>query len=260
MTKTKIEWADYTFNPITGCLRGCEYCYARGIARRFAKDERYTPVDNYTNKRVTISGKICEFGVVHNPLDEKRMSPYPYGFDPTFHRYRLGEPAKVKKPQTIFVGSMTDMFGGWVPDEWIKAVFEACEAAPWHRYLFLTKNSSRYTELWQKGIIQPRHDNIWLGSTRTAERDEYFFSIWCNTFISIEPIQERVCIKAATVNRFIDFVIVGAETGNRKGKVMPKREWIESIAEQCRDANVPLFMKNSLRGLMGEDFVQETAW
>ena len=74
-------------------------------------------------------------------LDGKTTNaPYPFGFKPTFHRYRLNQPMRWTKPRDIFVCSMADLFGEWVPTEWISAVIEACKAAPQHRYLFLTKN------------------------------------------------------------------------------------------------------------------------
>ncbi|MCL2461960.1 MAG: phage Gp37/Gp68 family protein, partial [Defluviitaleaceae bacterium] len=96
-------------------------------------------------------------------------APYPFYFKPTFHRYRLGEPARMKKPKNIFVCSMADMFGDWVPDEWIKAVFEACEAIPRHRYLFLTKNPARYKALAMAGklpVLEGQDETV------TAEKSE----------------------------------------------------------------------------------------
>ena len=252
MNNTKIEYCDMTFNPITGCLCNCPYCYARGIAKRFEGHTCPTIdyYDSYNDEPL--------YWVI-NKLYKKAKSgkmiadTFPFGFSPTFHEYRLGEPAKVKKPQTIFVGSMTDLFHDAIPDEWIKAVFEACKAAPQHRYLFLSKNPSRYEQY-------DRHmpNNMWFGWTQTKPREVMQFTThhsW-NVFVSIEPIQEEFKVFHSNV----EWVIIGAETGNRKGKVTPKREWIENIAAQCRAANVPLFMKNSLRGIMGDAFVQETPW
>lgn len=172
MTKTKIEWCDTTWNPVTGCLQGCKYCYARGIAKRFGRywsegalrhlgsDGGIHELDIPLNRHT--SGKNrC------NPVHDVQ-APYPYEFDPTLHRYLLDKPQKMKRPQTIFVGSMTDLFGAWVPDSWIKEVFEACNAAPQHRYLFLTKNPQRYVELDKKGLL-PRGDSYWYGSTTPSQ-------------------------------------------------------------------------------------------
>ena len=274
MNKSKIEWCDMTFNPITGCLRGCDYCYARGIAQRFGG---WTLPHGLTLHE-PLDG---ETGILDMPLEVLRKTgnwqkaPFPYDFTPTFYRYRLNEPTSVKKPQTIFVGSMTDLFGYWVPDEWIKAVFEACAAAPWHRYLFLTKNPSRhdytlsYYLPWNVDYGElVNSSNMWFGFTaenqttfdmRCAEQDFYVHPHY-NSYVSLEPLQSEIELDALGRNYGIGWVIAGAESGNRKGKIIPKHEWIESIAEQCRAANVPLFMKNSLRGLMGDAFVQETPW
>ena len=80
-------------------------------------------------------------------------APYPFGFTPTFHRYRLGDPARKQRPRNIFVCSMADLFGAWVPTKWIVEVLDACLAAPQHNYLFLTKNPRRYTELDELALL-----------------------------------------------------------------------------------------------------------
>jgi len=181
---------------------------------------------------------------------------YPHGFDPTFHKYRLEEPTKIKKPQNTFVCSMADLFGEWVPDEWIEEVFEACGKAPQHRYLFLTKNPGRYIKLEGKEIL-PKGNNFWYGSTIVNEISEYFYSGSHNTFISIEPIsgafQKCLILEAK-------WVIVGAETGNRKGRTIPKREWIEGVLENCRKHGVPIFMKNNLLDIWQEALMQDYPW
>jgi protein gp37 len=183
-------------------------------------------------------------------------APYPFGFVPTFHRYRLREPEATKTPKTVFVGSMTDLFGDWVPDEWIQEVFAACAAAPQHRYLFLTKNPERYVMMGELGLL-PEHKNFWYGTTVTDDEAPLFWSELHNTFLSIEPILAPFI---GSVRNKADWVIIGAETGNRKGKVIPRREWIDNIVANCREAGIPVFMKESLRGLMGSEFVQEYPW
>jgi len=136
---TKIDWCDATWNPVTGCYHRCEYCYARRIAERFGcatiaiYDEDGYVVDGF----VTCADGTChEMEHPYEDCGKGRIAPYPYEFDPTFHRYKLDEPQHWKKPHTIFVCSMADLFGEWVPDEWIEQVFKACEAAPQHRYMF----------------------------------------------------------------------------------------------------------------------------
>ena len=254
MNKTKIDWCDYSWNPVTGCLHGCEYCYARRIANRFGGN--LLEWSKYVNKNgiYEIDMPVCD------EISE-RIIPYPYRFEPTFHKYRLDEPTKKVKGVNIFVCSMADLFGEWVPAEWIEAVFEACKKAPQHRYLFLTKNFKRASDF-------KFHDNWWIGKTITNNDNARFAEgdPWnidgihrANQFLSIEPIHGEISYLKYYLHSF-KWVIVGAETGNRKGKVIPKKEWIMDIKEQCNNAKVPIFMKESLKELMGEDFIQEFPW
>lgn len=258
-SNTKIDWADATWNPVTGCLHGCEYCYARGIAQRFGKC------------KIRDLPKSSAFADLEEPYrtGEGRINPYPYEFLPTFHRYRLNEPQHWKKPRNIFVCSMADLFGDWVPDEWIKQVFEACEAAPQHRYLFLTKNPDRYKELYEKGIMPTGVNawNKWFGCTITKPANPFFYNdlygngIDHNGFLSIEPIHEDFEPMQFDPDELgVKWIIVGAETGTRKGKIIPEREWIEHIVQTCNASGIPIFMKESLRDLMGDDFRQEFPW
>ena len=242
MEKTKIDWCDSTWNPVTGCLHGCEYCYAKGIAKRFScGGEKWSD-----NETFVLENKLY-------PDDESdRSSPYPYGFMPTFHKYRLDE-YKNKKGRNIFVCSMADLFGDWVPDEWIAEVFEACEKAPQHNYLFLTKNPKRYEKV--LGRYMP--PNMWFGWSQTGpmgNKCDFTTHHSVRTFISIEPLLEP--FKEFHI-RGVDWVIIGAETGRRKDKVVPERKWIEDIVNECRKADIPVFMKSSLSEVWGEPLVQE---
>ena len=254
MRKTKIEWCDMTWNPVTGCQHDCEYCYAQGIARRFGTLKRC--VIHLANP---VAGIIVENGKPIISINERiKREPFPYNFLPTFHRYRLDEPAKIKKPQSIFVCSMADLFGEWVPDEWINAVFEACMKAPQHRYLFLTKNPSRYYEVLSINKIEAP-ENFWFGTTIENDDMQYFMDFKHSSFISMEPLQGNFEFDN-DITRYTDWVIVGAETGSRKGKVIPKKEWVENIVNYCRQKNIPVFLKNSLRDIWKEPLVQEYPW
>lgn len=247
MNKTKIEWCDYTWNPVTGCLHGCDYCYARKFAKRFGIDGSAPGV-----LRVSFNPKYP--GVWEQY--EKPKNPFPHIFKPTFHRYRLDEPQKIKIPSKIFVCSMADLFEDWVPDEWIEEVFKACEKAPQHQYLFLTKNYNRYMQIINSGLITVR-DNYWFGTTITTPQGEvYRRGDGINTFVSIEPILERFN-GCRDLSLLPDWVIIGAETGNRKGKVIPEKRWVDNIVTACKEADIPVFMKNSLKEIMGDDFIQE---
>lgn len=243
--KTKIDWCDSTWSPVTGCLRNCEYCYARKIANRFSM-QILTGHDHLY---------ICDEPVKR---ENGSVCPYPFGFDPTFHIRKLGEPQKWKQPKNIFVCSMADLFGDWVPTRWIADVFNACKAAPQHRYLFLTKNPKRYFELNRDGLL-PNDDNLWYGTTLTTPIFPLFLSDIHNTFISFEPLLEEIVIERMDLSYF-NWVIIGAETGNRKGKVIPEKKWITGIVNECNILETPVFMKESLRGIMGEDFLQEFPW
>lgn len=209
MNKSKIEWCDSTWNPVTGCLHKCPYCYAKKIAKRFGEHKE---------------GQ----GIIE--LHWKRENPYPYDFYPTFHKYRLDEPARKTRPRKIFVCSMADLFGDWVPDEWIQEVFETCKKAPQHKYLFLTKNPKRLCELANTDKL-PANNNFWYGSTVTSKNSlRYPGRFKDNTFLSIEPLLEPLDAGLGSFGK-VKWIIIGAETGNRKDKIMPKREWVENIVE-----------------------------
>lgn len=251
MDKTKIEWCDSTWNPVTGCYHGCEYCYARGITTRFGTFMR---IDGNDIKVINPETNTPCVEVAY-----KTINPYPEKFTPTFHRYRIGE-YKNKKSRNIFVCSMADLFGAWIPDEWIKEVFEACVIAPQHNYLFLTKNPERYISLDMSGKL-PHGENMWYGMTvsnnEQAEKANIILEDMteaAGAFLSIEPILEEVAAKLEdAIANFTDWVIIGAETGNRKNKVIPEREWIEKIVVECDKFNVPVFMKESLVSIIGEE-------
>ena len=275
-TKTKIDWCDATWNPVTGCLHDCEYCYAKRIANRFAgyDDKKYPKgLDSLLDTQLCVS-----LGKPMRKADGK-AAPYPFGFAPTFHRYRLNQPSRWSEPRTIFVCSMADLFGDWVPDEWIQEVVAACDAAPQHRYLFLTKNPSRYKELdgivhwpsFEETDIEKRRPYMMLGASAT--NDAQMKSAYDSNadWVSIEPIHEPLLPEwfvssiGSDDGQSIEFrrwewVVIGAETGNRKDKIIPKKEWIQEISDICLQEGTPVFMKESLRDLMGDDFKQEFPW
>ena len=256
MNKTKIEWCDSSWNPVTGCWHGCEYCYAKRIAERFSG---YIPDENPDTIRV-IRRPFDSSMFEVNSMQARRQKDgktvpaiYPFRFEPTFHRYRLDEPERWTKPRNIFVCSMADLFGDWVPDEWISEVFAACKRAPQHRYFFLTKNPKRYVALEYEGLL-PKSNNMWFGTTITDDSKPFFYSDERNTFLSIEPLLGEFAHQTGDVLcGDIDWVIIGAETGNRKNKVVPRKEWIDNISEACQRDNIPLFMKDSLIPIVGEE-------
>lgn len=302
MTKTKIEWCDFSWNPVTGCYHGCDYCYARRIATRFGGNDKLSTFrpwqtdwhrdDNNSERGLLYdeasAEKPMQF-VVDKPLVlpfkldkrktekygrqifERKKAPYPFDFNPTFHRYRLDEPKRKKTPQTIFVCSMADLFGNWVPDNWIHEVFAACEAAPQHRYVFLTKNPGRYCDLERAGIM-PHADNFWFGATfdhsswngigpvntrpmvnRWHDAGDYYFPMYPekNRFVCFEPLLCDIGENIGSTGG--EWHIIGAETGSRAGKVACQREWVEHIVSWSDEHNVPVFMKDSLIPIVGEE-------
>lgn len=278
-TKTKIDWCDSTWNPVAGCLHDCAYCYARKIAERFGRATiAVCGEDGYAE----YGGMTCADGTCHEleyPYEDYGKgctAPYPFEFDPTFHRYKLDEPKHWKKPRTIFVCSMADLFGDWVPDEWIAEVLKACDAAPQHRYLFLTKAPSRYEKIsslmpsWEEMYLEKSRPVMMFGASAT---DDAMMAVayksnaeWVSVEPILEPIEPEWFISASGSNgdystfRRWEWVVIGAETGNSKHKTVPKREWVEEIVKVCKEYGTPVFMKDSLRDLMGDDFKQEFPW
>ena len=205
INKTSIEWVvnpdgtqGYTWNPVTGCLNSCPYCYARKIANRFQGD-----------------------------------------FKPKFHPERLNEPLKIKKPSTIFVGSMADMFGNWVEHIWIEQILDITRKCQQHRFLFLTKNPNRYESF----LIPP---NSWVGYTATSTRECCFdFRGKGNFYLSAEPLLGKVYIKDN-----LRWVIIGALNSNGK-PVLPdkggtRKEWVISLLCEADKYKIPVFIKDSL--------------
>ena len=232
MNKTKIDWATMSWNPVTGCRHGCPYCYARRTATRF-------------NAGLEDPAPLA--GGLHVLPEKIKATPYPYGFEPTLHRYRLDQPQHTAEPQTVFVCSMADLFGRWVPTSWIVEVLDACRKAPQHRYLFLTKNTARYLELDHLALL-PHESNFWYGST-VANMDAVGMYVMqgvnINSFWSMEPLLGPVDMAAA--EGLPEWVILGAETGNRPDKVTPAREWVDNIVAFCEENEIPVFFKNNLR-------------
>ncbi len=253
MNKSKIEWCDHTWNPITGCRHGCEYCYARRMSARFAGDVRLNKMAKKDYSLVPAADGGEDVYTLDVPMlnETGNTLVYPFGFAPTLHRYRINVPEKLKMGTNIFVGAMSDIFGDWVPDEWITEIFSICQKYPIHNYLFLTKNPERYESINSAGIL-PVGKNMWYGSTLTRPENRCFVSNVHNTFWSIEPIHAP--FNMWKWDEFSpDWIIVGAETGNRKGRIIPRKEWIEDIVRWCDKLGIPVFMKNNLITIVGEN-------
>lgn len=270
MNNTRIDWCDSTWNPVTGCKGGCDYCYARSIANRFG---------GWTTGGVkTTQNFFSDPLVLDSPLLLERKSgkvvkaPYPFAFTPTFHRYRLEEPLKKRKGQNIFVGSMADLFGRWVPTKWIVEVLDICREAPQHNYLFLTKFPERYVELDHLALL-PHEENFWYGATITNAKQmkRAADSIGqlrqeVRSFFSMEPLMEDVARSEAWEmaynGAYANWIIIGAMTGPGSESQQPCREWVERIVDDVKNElspfyPIPVFMKGNLRKVWGRDLIQE---
>ena len=229
--KNKIGWCNTTWNPVWGCLNNCEYCYARKIAKfRYGviteKEYRYT-------HKYLINSHI-EWKVLENRLK---------GFKPTFLHSHFNKKFP-KKPQRIFVGSMSEIY--YWEDKWLEKVLEKVKLYPQHTFQFLTKYPQVY-------LNYDFPKNCWLGTTVTTNIDAKYLSIFHNIgavkgniyYYSIEPFLDKIDSKLL---EGIDWVIIGAETGNRKGKVIPSLEWVANIANYCSENNIPVYIKDSIKG------------
>nr|EES53247.1 MAG: phage Gp37Gp68 family protein [Leptospirillum ferrodiazotrophum] len=205
-----IEWTNSTWNPVTGCTKvspGCKHCYAERMAAR---------------------------------LKEMGIAKYQDGFLPTLHPEALSIPLKWKKPQVIFVNSMSDLFMDEIPDDFIGSVFDVMEKAHWHTFQVLTKRSDRLINL---SPTLSWTDNVWMGVS--VENTDYTFRIdhlrrtgARTKFLSIEPLLGPI---PSLDLSGIDWVIVGGESG--PGARPMKEEWVREILDQCQKANVPFFFK-----------------
>jgi protein gp37 len=235
MRRTFIEWTDWTWNPITGCLSRCSYCYnlrPGSLLSRFGaiyikNDKTYTETLNWRRR---------ETGELHIAIKGERI---PFGYDPTFYPHRLEEPLKRRRPSRIFVCDCGDLWGDWVPKEWIEEVLKVVKKCPQHTFQFLTKNPQRYLDF-------ELPSNAWAGTTVTSNEDHEQAKIIKRVkvlvrFLSIEPLLGEVNFDF----NGLQWIIIGAQTG--KNPLRPKKEWIEKILSDAKRLGIPIFLKNNLR-------------
>ena len=163
------------------------------MTARFAGDVRLNKMAKKDYTRVSAADKGEDLYVLDVPMLNETGNPlvYPFGFEPTLHKYRMDYPGKLKMGNNIFVGAMSDIFGSWVPDSWLDDIFAACEKHPIHNYLFLTKNVKRFMEYGVPSGLE----NMWYGTSITKENEVSRFNslpAGCRTFISIEPLLEDI--------------------------------------------------------------------
>lgn len=200
------------WNPLTGCTRGCNYCYARRMAYRLRGRYGY-------------------------PQDDP--------FAVTFHEDRLHEPSQRTKPAKIFTCSMGEMFDPTAKSKWIQDIFFEMMRNPHHTFQVLTKQPGNVLD-WEFTIP----DNCWLGISQDGKyTDDSMFHYLLNIkakvkFVSFEPLLGPISDLDPNLTD-IDWVIIGAQTG--PGAVPPKKEWVEGIIKAARDYDVPVFLKDNLQ-------------
>lgn len=163
---------------------------------------------------------------------------YPYGYDPTFYPHRLDEPTHVKKPSKIFVVDTGDLFGAWVPTEWIEKVLNAAIKCPQHAFQFLTKNPRRLLS-----FVFPQ--NAWVGTSVSSDSDANRAETVKKAhapirYLSIEPLLGNITFDLMG----IQWIILGAMTG--KDSVVPEKEWIAGILTAAIENRIPLFVKKNM--------------
>ena len=207
---SSIEWTESTWNPMTGCTKislGCKNCYAERLAKR---------------------------------LQAMGQPNYKNGFQLTLHPHMLNLPHQWKKPQMIFVNSMSDIFHEDAPADYIKKIFGVMAKAHWHIFQVLTKRSDRLLEFaddlkWES--------NIWMGVTveaaENANRIDHLRQSPAKVkFLSLEPLLGP--LPELNLDG-MNWVIVGGESGPR-ARIM-RKEWVIDIKDQCETANIPFFFK-----------------
>jgi protein gp37 len=208
--KSSIEWTESTWNPSTGCdaiSPGCDNCYAERMSHR---------------------------------LQAMGQHKYRNGFTLTIHPKALELPLSWKKPQRIFVNSMSDLFHDQVPFDYVEKVFETMRRAHWHQFQVLTKRSGRLLAVHDRLDWPP---NVWMGvsveSAAYKRRIDHLRSTRAAVkFLSLEPLLDDL----GDLNlENMDWVIVGGESG--PGARTMQAAWVDRIRRQCLDRSVPFFFK-----------------
>jgi protein gp37 len=211
-TSEKVDWAVWTWNPVFGCKHGCQYCYAAEFAKR--QNRNFTKPD-----------------LIMHQLAAPKNSGIPKGKEdmPGIHN--------------VFVCSMADLFGEWVPDDWIQKVFNACRDNPQWTYIFLTKNPERLSDFeWA--------DNWWVGTTvddqsRVDRAEKAFKDVQAKVkFVSLEPFNERITFNHL---EYFNWVIIGGQSKTSKIKAFqPESRWVERVVYQARKADCQIYFKPNL--------------
>lgn len=224
-----IEWARWSWNPVTGCLHDCPYCYARDIAKRY------------------------------------ESTAYPQGFQPTLLPERLLTPQSMRVPEravddvsykNVFTCSMADLFGRWVPAEWIESVLRQVADNPQWNFLFLTKFPKRMSE-----FAIPR--NAWMGTTvdcqaRVKNAEKAFGKVDCQVkWLSVEPMIEPLLFSRLDLFQWL--VIGGASRSSNLPAWTPPIDWIVDLHRAGRMAECKIYYKTNC-GMSDDLRIREFPW
>ncbi|MBA7466144.1 hypothetical protein ES707_01319 [subsurface metagenome] len=276
MNRTTIEWClnpdgspGYTWNPITGCLNGCPYCYARKLANGRLKrlyisyQGDKTPLLANYNELPLDKAEQVETDPFYPRFWEERLAELQRGIDDADYQSYIRQ-----KGRGIFVCDMGDLFGIGVPEQWTRRILEVigddCNAM--HRLYLLTKQAQRLPE------FSPFPENVYLGVTATNQRgflDAIYTLVHIKAtirYISFEPLLGEIPMTPEQLQASCDWLIIGACTGNmvdmawlggkypelaitkwnKKWVALPRIEWIQEIVEAADKAGIPVFLKENL--------------
>ena len=225
-TNDNVEWALWTWNPITGCLHTCPYCYARDIANRFyshlREGERFSPVLYPARITAPANTKVPDFSRIASPIT------------------RMGK-------KNVFTCSMADLFGKWVPHAWIEAVLQQAWQNPQWNFLFLTKFPIRMAEF-------DYPPNAWIGTTVDSQyavdrAEKAFAKVRAGGYqgiawLSCEPMLERLSF--SSLDMFDWVVIGGASSSTQTPAFKPPWEWTNHLYNQAKRYDLPVYMKTNM--------------
>jgi protein gp37 len=213
-TNEMVSWAKWTWNPVTGCEHTCVYCYARDIANmRFP--EKFAPTYHPNRLKAPKDTKVPDVSLIADPVE------------------KVGS-------RNVFVCSMADLFGRWVPQEWIDAVFDSCRESPQWNYLFLTKFPQRYS-----GLRFP--ETSWVGTTvdeqkRVANAEKAFRKIKVPVkWLSVEPMREP--LQFTDLSMF-DWVVIGGQSKSSGApQFFPPFHWVNDLIHDAHRAGCKVYCK-----------------